>query len=277
MSTSTTATANTYVFDQAWQQERDRLRSLEELFDAASRRYLAGLGVGPGWRCLEVGCGAGGVALWLADQVGPTGHVLATDLDPRFLEGHGRANLEVRRHDLMRDPLAPATFDLVHARAVLVHIPERGRALANLVAAVRPGGWLVIEDVDFGGAAAALAGQYVVPAREAAATERMYRAIEAVFAAVGADASCGARLTAALTEVGLQDVSAELHAPLVRGASPSGWVPLSVEHLRPRLVAAGLLTEAEVEHCLRVMADPEARYLPPLMVTAWGRRGPAGP
>lgn len=70
---------STYLFDQAWRQEHDRLHALEALFDDASAHHLARLGVGPGWRCLEVGAGAGGVARWLADRVGPSGQVLATD------------------------------------------------------------------------------------------------------------------------------------------------------------------------------------------------------
>ncbi len=138
-----------YVFDQTWQKELTRLRSLEALYDGASQRHMSARGVGPGWRCLEVGCGAGSLALWLADRVGPRGSVLATDLDPRFLDEHGRGNLTVIRHDLTRDELEPATFDLIHARAVLTHLREPDAALARLMAALRPGGWLVIEDVDF--------------------------------------------------------------------------------------------------------------------------------
>jgi hypothetical protein len=52
---------SSYVFDQTWKREHARLRALEDLFDSASIRHLAERGVGAGWRCLEVGCGAGGV------------------------------------------------------------------------------------------------------------------------------------------------------------------------------------------------------------------------
>ena len=110
---------NTYAFDQGWQKERDRLAGIESLFDSYSTRRLADVGVSEGWQCLEVGFGAGGVALWLAERVGSTGRVVAVDLDPRFLDGHGRANLEVRKHDVAADPLEEAAFDLAHARAVL--------------------------------------------------------------------------------------------------------------------------------------------------------------
>src|SRR5262245_40133453 len=129
-----------YVFNQGWQKERDRLGALESLFDGSSRRLLTGLGVGEGWRCLEVGCGAGGLALWLADTVGETGRVLATDLDTRFLDGQARTNLEVRTHNIVTDQVEEAAFDLIHARAVLEHLPDRQQVLKRLAAALRPGG-----------------------------------------------------------------------------------------------------------------------------------------
>jgi SAM-dependent methyltransferase len=131
------------------------------------------LGVRRGWRCLEVGCGAGGVARWLSDRVGSDGQVLATDLDPRFVDEQPRTNLEVRRHDLLTDPLEEGWFDLAHARAVLEHIPERPRALARMVAAVRPGGCVVVEDVDLGGGMAAALPRYVHPPEEARLYQRV--------------------------------------------------------------------------------------------------------
>ena len=66
---------------------------------------MTDLGVGPGWRCLDVGDGDGSVARWLAGRVGPEGRVTATDLNPRFLGGHGQPNLEVRRHNILEDSL----------------------------------------------------------------------------------------------------------------------------------------------------------------------------
>src|SRR5918911_3842606 len=140
---------STYVFDQAWQREATRLGSLQALLAPATQRHLAARGVGPGWRCLEVGAGAGSIACWLADRVGPGGHVVATDLDTRFLERHARPNLDVRRHDVVHDPLETDAYDLVHARALLEHLPERDQVLPRLIAALRPGGWLVVEDIDF--------------------------------------------------------------------------------------------------------------------------------
>lgn len=262
---------NTYVFDQGWQKERDRLAGIESSFDSYSTQRLADLGVSDGWHCLEVGFGAGGVALWLAGQVGSTGRVVATDLDPRFLAGHGRANLDVRQHDIVTDPLEGAAFDLAHARAVLEHIPDRQRALQRMISAVRPGGWLVLEAIDFGGVMAAAMAHYVDPPEHAPVYERTVRAIEAAFAAAGGDANFGARLVRTLTDAGLVNIAAEARTPLVAGGTEN-WIPGTIEHLAEHMVGTGLVTASDIESVLAMTADRSCHYVPSPMVTAWGQR-----
>ena len=264
---------STYVFDPEWTMERDRLRALESLFDDASMRHLARVGVTEGWRCLEVGCGAGGIARRLAGRVGRSGRVVAIDLDIRFVEDHGLGNLEARRHDIMTDPLEEGAFDLAHARAVIMHIPDHQGALERVVAAVRPGGWVVIEDVDFGGPMAAALAHYSFPAGYAPLVERIYRAAEAVLSAAGADASHGTRLLAGLQAAGLEHVGGELHTPVVAGGTES-WVRGSIQQLAARMEGTGLVGPDEVARFLALVADGSSRYAPPFLVTAWGRRPP---
>ncbi len=95
--------------------ERERLGLLERLRDPFSQRHLAALGIREGWRCLEVGAGHGSVARWLAEQVGPQGRVVATDINPRFLAEMELPNVEVLQHDIRADPLEPSTYDLAHS------------------------------------------------------------------------------------------------------------------------------------------------------------------
>jgi 2-polyprenyl-3-methyl-5-hydroxy-6-metoxy-1,4-benzoquinol methylase len=265
---------STYVFDPAWTMERDRLRALESLFDGASTRHLAGIGVAEGWRCLEVGCGAGGIARWLARRVRGSGRVVATDLDTRFVEGHDLDNMEVRQHDLMTDALEAGAFDLAHARAVVMHIPDHQGALERVVAAVRPGGWVVIEDLDFGGPMATALARYSFPAKHAALVERVYRAAETVLAAAGADATFGTRLLAGLRTAGLERVHGEVHAPLVAGGTEN-WVRGSIQQLATRLEGTGLVSADEVARFLALAADGSSRYAPPFMVTPRRQRPPA--
>jgi SAM-dependent methyltransferase len=264
---------NTYIFDQGWAKEHERLTGMEFLYDGYTTQRLASLGVSEGWRCLEVGFGAGSVARWLADQAGSTGRVVATDLDPRFLDGHSRANLEVRKHDIVADPLEEAAFDLAHARAVLGHIPNRQRALKQMVSAVRPGGWMVVEDLDFGGMMAAAVAHYADPPEYAALHERAVRASEANGADFGFDASFGARLIRGFKDAGLVNIAAEVHMPLVAGGTEK-WAPGIAEFLGDMMVGKGLCTASEVESFLAMTADSSVHYGPSNIVTAWGQRPP---
>src|SRR5438477_229199 len=117
------------------------------VLDALSApRQRGGCTALPWGRSDGAGAGGGSIALWLAEQVGPSGSVLATDIDTRFLEGLARPNLAIRRHDIATDALPEAAFDLVHARFVLVHVPQRDTALQRMVRALKPGGWLVVEE-----------------------------------------------------------------------------------------------------------------------------------
>src|SRR6478672_13523350 len=123
------APARGYLLDNARAEAGERFVWLAELFDPVTRGHVDRLGVRPGSRCWEVGAGGPSIPEALAAAVGPTGHVLATDVvaDP---------------------PPEPGTFDLVHARLVLLHVPDRARALATMAAGLRPGGWLLVEDAD---------------------------------------------------------------------------------------------------------------------------------
>jgi SAM-dependent methyltransferase len=129
--------------------ESARLRLLEAGRDPGTISRLDRLGISPGWRCLEVGAGAGSIARWLAERVGPAGSVLATDINPRFLIDMP-AGVHVRRLDILHDDIEVDTYDLVHCRAVLMHLPDPAAAIARMVAALRPGGLFLFEEGDYG-------------------------------------------------------------------------------------------------------------------------------
>ena len=77
-----------YIFDSAAEAETaERFASLDALYNFRTFRFLETAGIGPGWHCLEVGGGSGSVAAWMAERVGPSGSVLVTDIDLRFMEG----------------------------------------------------------------------------------------------------------------------------------------------------------------------------------------------
>jgi 2-polyprenyl-3-methyl-5-hydroxy-6-metoxy-1,4-benzoquinol methylase len=125
-----------YILNQGFADERQRLAGMESLWDPGSQALLDELGIGTGWRCLEVGAGGGAMVEWMAER-GAT--VLAVDIDTRFVESLASDAIEVRRVDLRTDPLPQDEFDLVHARLVLEHLSDRRQILDRLIATLRPG------------------------------------------------------------------------------------------------------------------------------------------
>jgi hypothetical protein len=139
------------------------------------------------------------------------------------------------------------------------------------MAAVRPGGWVLVEDVNFGGPMAAALARFSVPSELAPILERLCQACELVFAAAGADASYGTRLVGALEAAGYEEIGGELHAPIVSGGTEQ-WTRGTVEQLGAHLARTGLVTTDELARFLDLSADKSAHYAPPSMVSAWGRR-----
>jgi 2-polyprenyl-3-methyl-5-hydroxy-6-metoxy-1,4-benzoquinol methylase len=266
-------TGESYLFNQDREQERARLAGLSAQFDPVTVRHLAAVGVAAGWHCLEIGAGAGSIARWLAATAGSTGRVLATDLDTQFLDDLPHPPVEVVRHDITDDPVEQDAFDLVHARAVLEHLPSRREVVPRLAKALRPGGVLVLEDIVFGAALLPVSGRIVSPPSKAAAFSRVIPAMAAGFRAVGADPEFGLELPAALAAAGLRDVDAELTSRLIHGGSEeSAAYTMSLRELGPRLIAAGLLTAQDLAEPLAFVQDPVSRWFSLGMVTAWGWR-----
>ena len=260
-----------YVFDNAHGETCERFPALSDLYDDETIRCLQALGIEPGWRCLEVAAGGGSIAQWLAGQVGPSGRVLATDLDTRFLEPLAGLALEVRRHDIARDPLPDAAFDLVHARLILVHLPEREAALAKMVGVLKPGGWLVCEEFD----SLSMPADPALHPQECAL--KTQAAMQRVMAARGANTRYGRDLAARMRAHGLVDIRAEGRMAMWHGGSAGARLyRANFEQLREELLRLGLLTHAELDDDLCRLDDPRTLFPSPVMWTVCGRR-PNGP
>ncbi len=265
------APEHAYVFDNSAVQATARFSALAAIFDPGTVYHLAVIGVAKGWKCLEVGGGGGSIASWLCDRVGPEGQVLATDLDPRFLERLSHANLEIRRHDIAKDSLPDAAFDLVHARLVLAHLPDRDKVLRRMVEALRPGGWLVVEEFD------ALSLQ---PDPTVNSTERPFKAfsaMRAVMANHGVDLLCGRRLAAHVRALGLPDVVAEGRAFMFQGRSAGiDLFRASAQQLRDEMFASGLISEAEFARDIELLDSLDLLIPSPIMWAVKARRPAAG-
>lgn len=254
-----------YLFGHTWEHERERLAALQQGGDPFTIGVLDAIGVEKGWRCLEIGAGAGSITRWLCEQVGPGGAVVATDLEPGFLSEIRAPNLEIRRHDITADPLETGAFQLVFARKVLEHLPGYALALRKLVAAAAPGGWVVIEDPD-------LVSVFGAACSDPAFVRRAYRAFIDTMADAGYQPGLGLHLGALLLDAGLTQVQMRGRAGEWSGAArPSAWL-LTFERIRERVLASGRLTAAEIDRFLGEIQSPAFRALTGIHFAAWGQQ-----
>jgi len=252
-----------YVYDQGFAEERARLAGMESLWDPGSQALLDELGIGTGekaWRCLELGAGGGSLVQWMA---GRGASVLAVDIDTRFVEPLAGDSIEVQRLDIRTDELPNGEFDLIHSRLVLEHLADRRQILDRLVAALRPGGWLVIEDYDwtpfgFEGTDDQL--------------ERVTAAILAFMQRAGFEPHYGRRVVADLAAAGLRDVRGEGRARVIDSSTASfDFFRLSFESLRGAVVDAGLISREDADAAAARFGE-DRRLLTPIMMAGIGRR-----
>jgi 2-polyprenyl-3-methyl-5-hydroxy-6-metoxy-1,4-benzoquinol methylase len=258
-----------YTFDNSGTETARRFAALATIFDPGTIRHLNEIGIDKGWRCLEVGAGGGSIAAWLCDRVGQTGHVVATDIDTRFLQPLGRANLEIWRHDVARDLLPQGVFDLIHFRLVLGHVPSRNEVLGRLVSALRPGGWMLAEEFD---------SWSLRPDDELNVAEtplKAFASMQAVMAGHGFDGYYGRRLIGHLRAHELTDIAAEGRLFMLEGGtSGADLTRAAISQTRREMIAAGGITEAEIEHDL-LQLDRADFMMPSAIMWAVRSRRPA--
>lgn len=256
-----------YLLDNQQSEAGIRFGALSELFDPVTFRHVDRLGITTGMRCWEVGAGSPSVPLGLAERVGPTGAVVATDIDVSWTGDLGGV-VEVVRHDVAADPPPPGGFDLVHARLVLVHVTDRAEALRRMIQALRPGGRLLLEDAD-PGLQPLLCPDECGPEQRLA--NRLRAGFRSLMAARGADLAYGRTLPRLLREAGLAGVEADAYFPIT---SPACAVleAATVRQIRGLLVSEGLATDAEIDRHLANVASGDLDLATAPLVSAWGRR-----
>jgi SAM-dependent methyltransferase len=255
--------------------EYERLRAQARTWETATARLLDRIALPAGARCLDAGCGPGETMRLLARRVGPAGRVTGLDSDAALvavvdenLRAEGHRNCEVVRGDVCAGEIE-GTYDLVFARLLLFHLPQRVEVLRKLWDAVAPGGHLVVQDYD-------LMAAGCVPA--AAGVDEVAALVVETFTAAGCDVRAGLRLPTLLAEAGAgkpdgTDVSGLL-VPLSQGAQMLGDV---LRSLLPAAVAHGVTTADKVAAALDRMAgdaaaDPDRPLLWPLMAGIWKAR-----
>ena len=234
---------------------------------------LEDLGLQPGMRCLDVGCGSGAITLAMASVVGPTGQVVGFDHNKAVLRWAVDAahRLHITNATFctadVADLEAEGCYDLVFSRFLLSRVPNPGDVLDRMVRALRPGGIVVVEDEEF-------AGQFCHP--RSAAFDRYAELYAAALRRRGGDPEIGPTLPARLDAQGLEDVGVNVVQPTFRQNEGKRLPGLTMAHLGPELEAHHLADLDEVEELtaqLEELAHDETSIVGlPRVYQCWGRR-----
>jgi len=244
-----------YIFHQTRAgRELARLKLIERYHDPRTRQRLLATGIQAGWNCLEIGPGAGSIMRWLSRTVGPTGAVVAVDINPRFVHRTRTKNIQVVQGDIATTPLPATTFHLIHARFVCIHSPHSPKILTRLVNALRPGGWLVLEEPDFSAARVAAGSKAT-----GQSVERVNRAIMRMFENAGLNPAFGLNLPARIQKLGLVQLAVDHEVPLTQGGSPLARImKASAKQLTPQYLATGVVSKTDINRYVRFADHPES-------------------
>lgn len=249
----------------------ERLRLLARVKGPTTLALLHRVGLADGMRCLDVGCGIGAVTLEMAQRVGPRGQAVGVDADADFI---ARARQEAARRGLpvefevaQAEALPSGPFDLVFARFLLTHLPDPLAGLRHMVAAARPGGLVVAEDIDF-------TGHFSQP--PCPALQRYVELYTSVVARRGGDANLGPRLPELFRAAGLQDVHLEVVQPTFLDGEGKRVAAVTMAQIADAVVAAGLATAAEIAEVANSLeafaAAPDTLMSLPRIFQVWGTR-----
>ncbi|MFI8006939.1 class I SAM-dependent methyltransferase [Streptomyces sp. NPDC086010] len=232
-------------------------------YDDVTMARLRAVGAGPGWHCLDVGAGTGTVSRRLLRDAG-VASVLAVDRDVRFVGARPVPGLEVLEADVTAPGFVRGQFQLVHARFVLMHLPQRDRLIPALAELVAPGGVLVLSD------AVDLTSDRVPGTSYATAMRAMWRGLRAT---IGTDVTWVPSYPRLLREAGLGSVAAEIHVPpLLPGSAISRFWADTWERSRAAMTATGLVDDDAVDEAVRYLGSDECAAVSAGMLTAWGRK-----
>jgi ubiquinone/menaquinone biosynthesis C-methylase UbiE len=260
--------------------ESARLQRQSGELRSASAALLDRTGLRPGQAAIDLGCGPSGIIELLAERVSPGGRVVGLDADPAHVamarelaRQRGLGHVEIVAADARRTGLPSGSFDLVHARTLLVTLPQPAAVVAEMVRLARPGGWVAGLEAD---------AEYSLCYPPQPAWDRLCEIFHASFTRNGADLLIGRRLTELYREAGLEDIGVEARAGVYRATDSRRTVRADlVRSMRPMIVEMGLADERELDELDRAVRqhldDPRTLVMPHLSFLAWGRKPEAGP
>jgi SAM-dependent methyltransferase len=255
--------------------ERARLQGQADELASHTRALLDHVDLPVGGRVLDLGCGPAGSIALLAERVGASGSVTAVDIDPahvtlarHHVAERELANVEVLQGNARATALPSGSFDVVHARLLLVNIPRPDQVVAEMVRLVKPGGWVITDEAD-GGA------HVCYPPDQA--WDQLAAILHAAYRSDGADVMIGRKLTTLLRGGGLVEVGADTRADVYPAGHPRRTLLADlVRSMQGKVVERGIASENELARLDREvrdhLANPDTLTMSCLYFLAWGKK-----
>ncbi|KSV88870.1 methyltransferase domain-containing protein [Sinorhizobium sp. GL28] len=254
--------------------EEERLKRQIANLAPDSDQQLERVGIRPGERVIDLGCGPGGVLHLLGKRVGPTGSVLGIERDSHFVElarrfvaSHALPQVEVREGDAYATGLPRRSFDGAHMRLVLVNVPRPELIVLEMVSLVKPGGWIASFEADF------LAHICDPPLP---AWDRLLAAYIAYSAARGIDLHIGRRVHRLFRQAGVEAISVDAVAHVYPpGHDRRPILRDFINNVRDGLIGEGFIDRDDLDDDLmaldRHLADPSVLVTSHLFFRLTGR------
>ena len=257
------------------QTERDRLLAQAEQYESTANWLLDQIGVQPGWRVVDIGCGPIGILNLLSQRVGLRGTVIGLEREQRFVE-MARAEIAKRclvnvtmvQADALNTGLEKGSFDLAHERLVLINVSAREAFLTEMLSLLRPGGTVALEDVDN-------VSWLCQPAHPSWFI--LLNAFHTVFHAGGGDGFVGRRLPVLMHAAGVQNIQTKVtvETPPLGDYRRTHLLSL-IDSVRDKIVAKGVLDDAKLNEHRELVAqhlkDPATTVIDKLLVQCWGQK-----
>jgi len=232
-------------------------------------------GLRPGQAAIDLGCGPRGIVDLLAGRVAPAGRVVGLDADPahaamaaEFAARRRLSGVEILTADARNTGLPTGSFDLVHARTLLVNLPEPAGVAAEMMRLARPGGWVASMEPDT---------EHALCYPPHPAFDRLCDIFTVVFRRNGADPWIGRRIPELFRQAGLEDVAVEARVQSYPPGNTRRTIRLDlVRAMRPQVLEMGLASAAELDDLDAAarahLTDPQTVVMSGLLFLTWSRK-----
>jgi ubiquinone/menaquinone biosynthesis C-methylase UbiE len=250
-----------------------RMETVARAYWPTTLPLLQRAGIREGLRCLDLGCGAGEVTFEIARLVGPTGSIVGLDMDSVKLDiarhraaQQGVINVEFRQANVF-EWNDDSVYDLIYVRFLLTHLPGSETVVPKLLCALRPGGFLAVEDINF-------LGYVSYPPN--AAHDRYVDLYREVVRRRGGDAEIGPKLLAMFAAAGTEHLGLAVVYPEHKPGSGKDISFITLIGISEALLAEKLVEESELQNLLseidRYTRDPLSIICGPRVFQVCGRR-----